>query len=300
MALPRCSLWPNFSRKRFFSLERLEFILDVRSVPKKIIAFGTHDNAIRFYNQQNVTIAFEIPGAHDDTVTGILVSPSANQVISYSKDCSLKLWSFTSSNFPKKVPIETIFDHDSKIRCADVYENILGTFDVDGKLTVRDLNTPQELISTTAISVTKNQHFCLCDASIMAVGNTTSVEIYQVDGTFVNMIDLEEKIVFMASHASYLVVVLENGKIMTIDWQTATIKAEADFGDAIAKEQIVCGHLCKTGEKLFFGTQSGAIIAIYQSCLLYTSDAADDTPCVDLGGRRIIKKKKIIKITEIK
>eukprot|EP00831_Metopus_contortus_P039002 TRINITY_DN30588_c0_g1_i4.p2 TRINITY_DN30588_c0_g1~~TRINITY_DN30588_c0_g1_i4.p2 ORF type:complete len:155 (-),score=34.56 TRINITY_DN30588_c0_g1_i4:95-559(-) len=28
------------------------------------------------------------------------------------------------------------------------------------------------------------------------------------------------------------------------------------------------------------------------SCLLYTSDAADDTPCVDLGGRRIIKKKK--------
>eukprot|EP00831_Metopus_contortus_P026339 TRINITY_DN2243_c0_g2_i2.p3 TRINITY_DN2243_c0_g2~~TRINITY_DN2243_c0_g2_i2.p3 ORF type:complete len:263 (-),score=45.75 TRINITY_DN2243_c0_g2_i2:40-828(-) len=29
-----------------------------------------------------------------------------------------------------------------------------------------------------------------------------------------------------------------------------------------------------------------------QSCLLYTSDAADDTPCVDLGGRRIIKKKK--------
>src|SRR5450756_1904785 len=29
------------------------------------------------------------------------------------------------------------------------------------------------------------------------------------------------------------------------------------------------------------------------SCLLYTSDAADDLLCVDLGGRRIIKKKKI-------
>eukprot|EP00657_Telonema_sp_P-1_P003220 TRINITY_DN1792_c0_g1_i1.p1 TRINITY_DN1792_c0_g1~~TRINITY_DN1792_c0_g1_i1.p1 ORF type:complete len:260 (+),score=108.28 TRINITY_DN1792_c0_g1_i1:148-927(+) len=28
-------------------------------------------------------------------------------------------------------------------------------------------------------------------------------------------------------------------------------------------------------------------------CLLYTSDAADDLLCVDLGGRRIIKKKKI-------
>src|SRR5450756_3133577 len=28
------------------------------------------------------------------------------------------------------------------------------------------------------------------------------------------------------------------------------------------------------------------------NCLLYTSDAADDLLCVDLGGRRIIKKKK--------
>ena len=30
-------------------------------------------------------------------------------------------------------------------------------------------------------------------------------------------------------------------------------------------------------------------------CLLYTSDAADELLCVDLGGRRIIKKKKQIK-----
>src|SRR5450756_3256247 len=30
----------------------------------------------------------------------------------------------------------------------------------------------------------------------------------------------------------------------------------------------------------------------YKRCLLYTSDAADDLLCVDLGGRRIIKKKK--------
>ena len=35
--------------------------------------------------------------------------------------------------------------------------------------------------------------------------------------------------------------------------------------------------------------------ANYRICLLYTSDAADDLLCVDLGGRRIIKKKKIKK-----
>ena len=32
--------------------------------------------------------------------------------------------------------------------------------------------------------------------------------------------------------------------------------------------------------------------AEYDACLLYTSDAADERSSVDLGGRRIIKKKK--------
>ena len=34
------------------------------------------------------------------------------------------------------------------------------------------------------------------------------------------------------------------------------------------------------------------------TCLLYTSDAADERSSVDLGGRRIIKKKKHIKYTD--
>eukprot|EP00825_Cyclidium_porcatum_P007320 TRINITY_DN13668_c0_g1_i1.p1 TRINITY_DN13668_c0_g1~~TRINITY_DN13668_c0_g1_i1.p1 ORF type:complete len:206 (-),score=34.99 TRINITY_DN13668_c0_g1_i1:13-630(-) len=34
------------------------------------------------------------------------------------------------------------------------------------------------------------------------------------------------------------------------------------------------------------------LIALSKDCLLYTSDAADDMQCVDLGGRRILKKKK--------
>ena len=32
--------------------------------------------------------------------------------------------------------------------------------------------------------------------------------------------------------------------------------------------------------------------ALHEACLLYTSDAADERSSVDLGGRRIIKKKK--------
>ena len=36
----------------------------------------------------------------------------------------------------------------------------------------------------------------------------------------------------------------------------------------------------------------GSSYELHYNCLLYTSDAADDLLCVDLGGRSIIKKKK--------
>ena len=39
-------------------------------------------------------------------------------------------------------------------------------------------------------------------------------------------------------------------------------------------------------------TESKELVVAGNNCLLYTSDAADDLLCVDLGGRRIIKKKK--------
>ena len=38
--------------------------------------------------------------------------------------------------------------------------------------------------------------------------------------------------------------------------------------------------------------EARAFEAVRRTCLLYTSDAADERSSVDLGGRRIIKKKK--------
>ena len=38
--------------------------------------------------------------------------------------------------------------------------------------------------------------------------------------------------------------------------------------------------------------QRGVVAQVVKPCLLYTSDAADERSSVDLGGRRIIKKKK--------
>ena len=50
---------------------------------------------------------------------------------------------------------------------------------------------------------------------------------------------------------------------------------------------------------LFFRACKCRILPIMSICLLYTSDAADERSSVDLGGRRIIKKKKIEQLTRI-
>ena len=49
------------------------------------------------------------------------------------------------------------------------------------------------------------------------------------------------------------------------------------------------GYVFLTGQ--WIQLRDGAV----KVCLLYTSDAADERSSVDLGGRRIIKKKKLIK-----
>src|SRR5665809_85680 len=48
----------------------------------------------------------------------------------------------------------------------------------------------------------------------------------------------------------------------------------------------------KAAERFASAIRTEEPIAVFGDCLLYTSDAADDLLCVDLGGRRIIKKKK--------
>mgnify|MGYP003381659162 CR=1 FL=1 len=46
------------------------------------------------------------------------------------------------------------------------------------------------------------------------------------------------------------------------------------------------------GEQLQVKVMEWHAMGKFKGCLLYTSDAADERSSVDLGGRRIIKKKK--------
>ena len=73
------------------------------------------------------------------------------------------------------------------------------------------------------------------------------------------------------------------------------------LGDVYKRQYYVCGPL-KSGALLGYTSTWGIKqktllpmmneIRIRKACLLYTSDAADERSSVDLGGRRIIKKKK--------
>src|SRR5450756_3150479 len=62
----------------------------------------------------------------------------------------------------------------------------------------------------------------------------------------------------------------------------------------LSREEVVKPYLNSLSDRgeisLFIGEENQR--EELRSCLLYTSDAADDLLCVDLGGRRIIKKKK--------
>ena len=62
------------------------------------------------------------------------------------------------------------------------------------------------------------------------------------------------------------------------------------FINTFGNQRIVISIDHIDGEIVTHGWQTNTGIDLYDACLLYTSDAADDSLRVDLGGRRIIKK----------
>ena len=80
---------------------------------------------------------------------------------------------------------------------------------------------------------------------------------------------------------------------------TAAVMEQRVEGWAGAPQSLYSDHYLRTqpidgpmGFKIEAPPLHPLILATSMPCLLYTSDAADDLLCVDLGGRRIITKKK--------
>ena len=95
---------------------------------------------------------------------------------------------------------------------------------------------------------------------------------------------IENNVLTLTIGASTTTYALTNASYDTLTELVTTLDAVTD---------VVCSLVAA-------GTTSSSLLndiskdykADIKTCLLYTSDAADDLLCVDLGGRRIIKKKK--------
>jgi len=110
---------------------------------------------------------------------------------------------------------------------------------------------------------------------------------------------------------------LANGKTITVDYSSPRIKGREIYGGLVPYGKVwrtganeattfvtntnltVGGKDVPAGSYTIFTVPNQHKWTLVISkrtgewgiCLLYTSDAADDMQCVDLGGRRIIKKK---------
>eukprot|EP00657_Telonema_sp_P-1_P002160 TRINITY_DN15125_c0_g1_i1.p1 TRINITY_DN15125_c0_g1~~TRINITY_DN15125_c0_g1_i1.p1 ORF type:complete len:106 (-),score=33.21 TRINITY_DN15125_c0_g1_i1:43-360(-) len=78
-------------------------------------------------------------------------------------------------------------------------------------------------------------------------------------------------------------------------WFINELGANVNLGN-IAPNEVISLETLRVGVRgdTFFNYLPKGINVnkVIENCLLYTSDAADDLLCVDLGGRRILKKKK--------
>src|SRR5678816_1702168 len=64
-------------------------------------------------------------------------------------------------------------------------------------------------------------------------------------------------------------------------------KGKTEFLDAMGSSG---GYLTTNADDIQLVYPGGNYSSVFYTCLLYTSDAADERSSVDLGGRRIIKK----------
>ena len=81
---------------------------------------------------------------------------------------------------------------------------------------------------------------------------------------------------------------MEAGYFGVYLWKAAVEKAGSTDVDAVRAAAGGITFAAPEGTV----TIDGPTQHMYKTCLLYTSDAADERSSVDLGGRRIIKKKK--------
>ena len=84
-----------------------------------------------------------------------------------------------------------------------------------------------------------------------------------------------------------------------VDTASSSSASAKELNEVVSKDTGFVSKLLKLANSSYYGLPKkvsklteAIMILGFKTCLLYTSDAADDLLCVDLGGSRIIKTKK--------
>ena len=122
------------------------------------------------------------------------------------------------------------------------------------------------------------------NVALQSNGKTTSAKIY--DNKYTSQSNSGSSLNFFGSDMLSVWESKENGVVYTI---IKPLENKPDSSATIISIfAIIFSILIPVGQAIYNH--------YVDSCLLYTSDAADERSSVDLGGRRIIKKKKILAI----
>ena len=169
--------------------------------------------------------------------------------------------------------IQTSIDELKAITKVDIY-----VFDLDGikvAATTEDIEIPREIITGFAASPADSQ----------VVGG------YH----FLKVLDDSEVAYVLASRSNnddaYMV-----GKIAVSQIQNLIIAYKErfdrnNFFQNLILDNLLLVDIYNRAQKLHIEVEGPRIVYLVETCLLYTSDAADDLLCVGLGGPRINKKK---------
>jgi factor associated with neutral sphingomyelinase activation len=247
-------------------LQRRSFFVSERGITcscvlnsQESVVIGTADNNIILFNFSTGTDMGNFY-AHDNDITTISVI--GNNLISFSIDTTLKIWSMSNSDFAHP---KVFYDHEEAILSADVCKNSIISIDANGVILIRDVTKPGEIETRIELNLKGEDYlehaiirFNKADPCTFFLVWNDSFYVYEKSGVIINEISLddEQEIDYVFQHKDCILIAQENGVIICYDWHQ-----EKHLYKIIKTKGKVITAMNVSRDTLFVGTEDGEIVA---------------------------------------
>lgn len=124
----------------------------------------------------------------------------------------MKIWDLNGS---LDSALEIIYDHQNQVKSIDTEGKLLGSFDIDGSIYLRDINDPQQIISDFKVNSPFEHNkigILILSQEQIALSYNSCVEVYGLHGRFCASFDFDCKVVYITHFKGYLVAGMNNLK----------------------------------------------------------------------------------------